>query len=66
MVYMPTEQDIINCKKMLIKRFNITDENLCKIYADRILHISYSIGGGYNIETLQQIADAMFKLNNNN
>lgn len=61
MEYGPTRKEIQDCKKMLEEEFMLYDEERNQKYTDRIMTISYAIGGDYNINTLRKIASVILK-----
>jgi hypothetical protein len=63
-MYMATKEDIERAKKIILDTINkkiILDSKELLELAEKVLNISYSIGGGYDESTIRQIAQVKIK-----
>lgn len=58
-MYTPTENERALCIDIVQEMLKNASQDECEEYADRIIHISYSIGGDFGEKTLRAIAKAL-------
>ena len=61
MMYMITENEKRICRQVVKEAFKPIREDEKEVYVEKIIKITYSIGGDYSEKTFRSIAEALIK-----
>ncbi|MBQ8262784.1 MAG: hypothetical protein IJZ00_10900 [Lachnospiraceae bacterium] len=62
-MYKPTEIERNNCIRIVKEILKCENDSECEQYANKILNMSYSIGGDYSEKTITSIAEVLLEKN---